>query len=90
MAERVRQEMQSDVPSDSISLHKKFFVRPTDPEKLLALAGLETRYSSTWRLNFLRYESMYHGPLDLTVEENKEHQDACGEAVKKNLEQLLK
>lgn len=43
------------------NLNRAFFVKALDAERLLALMGLHSRYSSNWRLNVLRHQSLEHG-----------------------------
>lgn len=71
----------------TITLRKSCFVATKCPEKLLALMGLRSRYSSSWRLNVVRYISTANNPL-LKNEETDEEQRQLADLIKLNLAQL--
>lgn len=82
-----KQALSSGDGSEKISLRKTMFVRAASPECLLALAGLRCRYSSSWRLNLLRY---LHPPVELLSEEDQDNRKNIGSQIQQNLQQLTR
>ena len=88
MSSRVDHELKTGPGSDSFHLNKAFFVRALNPECLLALLGLQSRYSSSWRLNVLRYLSTDQ-ETRLAAGEKEEWQQLHAKEIDENLRQLV-
>jgi hypothetical protein len=86
-AKRLREGLTRNQEEKTVVLPKACFIATKCPESLLALMGLRSRYSSSWRLNILRYVATANDSR-LRNDEDAEQQLAIAEQIKKNLAQL--
>lgn len=88
-AERSLTELRNGLGRHKIKLNRSGFVEAKSAESLLALMGLNSRYSSSWRLNLVRYVST---ELDkrLIDEETKAQQQCIGKEIREDLAQITK
>jgi hypothetical protein len=74
--------------ADQVKLKRAFFVHVRNSESLLAMLGLKSRYSSSWRLNVLKHVSM-----ELQTGWEAGEKEACqaeyARAIDGNLRQLI-
>jgi hypothetical protein len=85
---RLDHELKGGQVTGTFKLNKKFFVRAKDAERLLALTGLKSRYSSSWRLNVVRFLDTGQ-TKGLAKGEKEEWQSCYGDQVRENLKQLI-
>jgi hypothetical protein len=89
MANRVRSHLWHGSAREVFNLNKSFFVQALDAERLLALMGLHSRFSSSWRLNVLRHQSFEYQPRPPHPEDKEDGQARAGTEVTENLRQLI-
>jgi len=86
---RLKNELRTGPGSEPIKLPKTLFLRAAGTEQLLALAGLTSRYSSSWRLNVLRYITLQEDAR-IPQAEKQGDLDWYADDVRYNLLQLIR